>query len=307
MRTILEIVIDFYPECTRLASPYSARRVEGLPYMTTLLLFIFGLAVGSFVNVIALRYDPDRGFFAQRSLRGRSKCMQCAMQLRWFELIPLCSFLVLRGKCRSCGIGIALQYPLVEIAGGLIALAPLALIPTYVTAGAYVSAAIWTIALYILLFITLVDLRLRIIPDGANLALGFLGLLGVLASKKSALGYLAIWLGVPAQPIASTLLGGLVGIVLFGAIVIYTSGRGMGLGDVKLAIALGLLFGYPDVLLVFMLAFTLGAIGGVLYMIANKATLNAAIPFGPFLALGGVITLFYGERLLELYLRAFGL
>lgn len=266
--------------------------------MTPFILFIFGLAIGSFINVVALRYDPGRGFLGQQSFRGRSRCMQCAAHLKWFELIPLLSFFMLRGRCRSCGMAIALQYPLVEILGGLIAVASL-------TIGA--SAAIWAIALYILLFITLVDLRLRIIPDGANIALGMLGILGMLMTKKSALGYLAIWLGAPTQPILSVLLGGIAGIVVFGMIVVYTSGRGMGLGDVKLAIALGLLFGYPDILFVFMLAFTLGAIAGVCAMIIKKATLKDAIPFGPFLALGSALTLLYGERLLELYLRAFGL
>lgn len=256
------------------------------------LLFILGLAVGSFVNVAALRYDPDRGLFGQRSLKGRSRCRECQATLKWFELVPLCSFLVLRGKCRSCGVGISLQYPLVEIAGGLIALTP---------------NVLWMAALYILLFITLVDFRLRIIPDGANIALGALGVIGAFTAKKSALGYLAIWLDAPTEPWSGALLGGLIGMAIFGVILIYTSGRGMGLGDAKLAIALGILFGYPDILLVFMLAFILGAVAGIGYIMIRKATVKDAIPFGPFLAAGSALTLFYGKQILELYLRAFGL
>ena len=252
------------------------------------------------MNVVALRYDPERGLFGQRSLRGRSACVKCQATLRWFELIPLCSFAALRGKCRSCGTGIALQYPIVEIAGGLIALTPLVIHPL-------VQGIIWTIVLYILLAITLIDMRLRIIPDGANVMLGILGILSALTAKKSTLGYLAVWLEAPTQPVLGALLGGAIGLFVFGAIVIYTSGRGMGLGDAKLAVALGILFGYPDILLLLMLAFILGAIVGIGYMLAKKATLKDAIPFGPFLAIGGVLTLFCGQRILELYLRAFGL
>ncbi len=268
--------------------------------MTVFLLFIFGLVIGSFVNVLALRYDPTRSAAHQLSLRGRSKCVRCQATLRWFELVPLCSFLALRGKCRSCGIGISLQYPIVEIIGGLIALTSLYVQPW--TVGMY-----WAVALYILLFITLVDLRLRIIPDGANMALGVLGIIGTLTVKKSVLGYLALWLEAPQTSWTSAMIGGVIGLAIFGAIVMYTSGRGMGLGDFKLAIALGIVFGYPDIILVFMLAFTLGALVGVGCLVTKIATFKDALPFGPFLALGSALTLFCGQRILELYLRAFGL
>lgn len=261
--------------------------------METTLLFIFGLAIGSFMNVLALRYEPARHIFRKETIGGRSRCMKCATTLAWYELVPILSFIALRGRCRYCNTAIALQYPLVEILGGLIATALTSI------------SVIWVIALYILLFITIVDVRLRIIPDGANVALGILGIIGMWSARPSVLGYAAVWLAAPENEVWNHLLAAAIGLVFFGMIIIYSRGRGMGVGDLKMAIALGLLFGYPDIILVFILAFTLGAIVGVGYLLVG-ARLKDAIPFGPFLALGSALTLFSGARMMEWYLNVFG-
>ena len=92
--------------------------------MTTVFLFITGLIVGSFLNVLIIRYDPDRGLFHKTVVGGRSRCVKCLTQLRWYELIPLVSFFVLCGKCRTCRVGISMQYPIVELVTGGIFILP---------------------------------------------------------------------------------------------------------------------------------------------------------------------------------------
>ncbi|MDO8429924.1 MAG: prepilin peptidase [bacterium] len=93
--------------------------------MFSLILFIFGLTFGSFLNVVSFRYSPEKSLFSFRNLLGRSHCPQCGKTLNWYELVPVFSFLIQKGKCRSCGEKISWQYPLVELASGFIFLLPL--------------------------------------------------------------------------------------------------------------------------------------------------------------------------------------
>ena len=265
--------------------------------MWLILRFILGLALGSFLHVLASRYDPERFILTRHTLGGRSYCPGCKKTLVWYELIPLFSFLIQRGRCRSCGVVIGWSYFCVELASGLIvALVPLT---TLTISAAPVLAALWTAAFLILLLITLIDLRLQMIPDELNILLVVLGL-GV------------IIFNAPPAPWFSHLAAAL-GAALFFALLIFITRNwgankegGMGVGDAKFVFALGLIFGWPDTLLLVMLAFILGAVVGVALIAIKSKNLKSALPFGPFLAVSAAIVFFFGQNIVSGYLRLLG-
>ena len=294
--------------------------------MLSVFLFIFGAAIGSFLNIAASRYDPGRGVFSLKSIGGRSHCPKCSHQLAWFDLIPLASFLYLFGKCRYCRGKISLQYPAVEIVAGFIFLLPLYFYERFQIASAlalgepllwyYALAAIWVMALYVLLVLSLIDLRLYIIPDSVNVFLGILGIFKAVSLyffykfdlvAGTFLGNYALLFGLRENVFVNHALAALIGAAVFGIIIYVTRGKGMGMGDLKLAAALGLLLGWPDILLVVTLSFILGSLYGIPGLIRGKYTMKDAVPFGPFMVLGAVATMFFGHKLLELYFTAFNL
>jgi len=224
---------------------------------------LLGLIVGSFLNVVIVRV-PER-----RSLWGpRSQCPGCGTELAWHDNIPVLSFIALRGRCRSCGMAIAWQYPLVEIAtGGLFGLAYLRYGPT---TGFMVAAAL----LSALVVITAVDLRHQIIPDVITLPGTVAGFLASVATKQ--------------VPWHEALLGIALGGGLFFVIIFATRG-GMGGGDMKLGAMLGAFLGYRVTLVSIFVAVVLGGtIAGALLLSGLKGRKDP-IPFGPFLAVGGVV------------------
>lgn len=286
----------------------------------SLWLFIFGLAAGSFINVVALRYGPDKFILSPRVVGGRSYCPHCRNKLKWFELVPLLSFLFLRGRCRNCRQKISWQYPLVELISGLI----FVLVPTYLSSLpvfklanflslSYTLLAIgYTLVFITLLLITLIDIRLKLIPDEANIFLIILSIPIILFGQNefgltsgSFLGPSAaifslrdnIWL----NHLASLVFGAL----FFAALIFITRGRGMGMGDLKLAAALGVVFGWPDIILITVLSFILGSIFGLPSLITKKMGLKSSLPFGPFIALGALTTFFFAEDLARLYFNLF--
>ena len=251
--------------------------------MVTALSFLFGLALGSFLHVLVSRYDPERFLLTPATLGGRSYCPHCKRTLAWYELVPLLSFLVQRGRCRACGAKISWSYFGVELACGLlVALVPMGL--------PLVPAILWTAVFLILLLITLIDMRLQIIPDELSAALAILGIGLVLAG-----GAPFDWPGHFGAGLGAALF--------FAALIAITRGKGMGWGDVKLAFVLGLVFGWPDTLLLVMLAFVIGAAVGVALIIARSKNLKSALPFGPFLALAALIVFFFGQSIIGGYLR----
>lgn len=234
-------------------------------------LFLLGLVVGSFLNVVALRHKEGGRIFTKDVLLGRSRCPYCGKNLRWYELVPLLSFFIQFGKCRHCHGKISWQYPIVEVLSGF----TFALIPP-----------IWVLVILTLLLITLIDLRLSVIPDQLNL---FLVLLGV-----------ALLVG-DFSSLSSRVIGGGLGLVIFGLIVLASRGRGMGIGDLKMAGALGFLFGWPKIVLVLGLAFVLGGFVSAILLVLKRKSLKEAIPFGPFLALASVATIFCGDKIIGWY------
>ncbi|MDP2695673.1 MAG: prepilin peptidase [bacterium] len=244
------------------------------------IIFIFGLTIGSFINVVAFRYPDDStiGRTWLKILGGRSRCPNCNKTLRWYELVPLISFLIQLGKCRGCGVSISWRYPIVELFSGLAAALWYA---TIFTTLPWWQAVTLAVAIFILILAAAIDARLSILPDGLNLSLAILGLALVIMRAD----YI------------NSLVAAAGGILFFGGIVLLSQGRAMGMGDIKLAGAMGLLLGWPGAVLAFMLSFITGAIWGILLIMIKRKKLRDAIPFGPFLVAGSLLVVFFGPQI----------
>ena len=276
------------------------------------ILFIFGLAIGSFLNVLALRYDGERW-----DTGGRSRCPHCGHTLRWFELIPLISFIIQGGKCRNCRAKIGWKYPLVELLSAAIFVAVpwrFAAYPWLAPTGWYIFSAFWIVAFELLLLVAYIDLRLEIVPDELVVVLGALAIFETIfvaayvgAPWQSFVGpYAAVfwWYGNAwAGHIAGAVFGG----GFFALLVIATRGKGMGMGDVKLGIPLGLLFGWPDILILYAAAFIIGSVVGLASIARGIKSRKSPIPFVPFLALGAAFVFFLGTGFFSWYFRIIGL
>ncbi len=288
-------------------------------------LFVIGAAVGSFLNVLSFRYEPDRPIFRRGAIGGRSHCMGCGRTLSAYELIPLVSFVIQRGRCRSCGMRLSLQYPIVELIGGILsATIPIAVFSAYDVAfhrtgnglpmWYYGAVAIFTLAAFTYLFLSAVDARLTIIPDQSNLLIVLLGALKVwlLVSVSawsdftgSFVGHYAAIFGIRESIVLNHLAAGAFGLLFFGAIWALSRGRAMGMGDVKLAGATGILLGWPDTVFALLLAFIVGALWGIMLIAQRKKGMKSSVSFGPFIATGVVLIVFAGQRLMDGYFALF--
>jgi len=262
---------------------------------------LFGLVMGSFLNCIIYRLQTGEGF-----LKGRSFCPHCRHELSWQDLIPIFSFLILKGRCRYCQKPISWQYPLVELATGIIFL----LIVWNLEFGICLEFGIWNLLFYLLISCFLIiifvyDLKHYIIPDAViypAIAIAFLYQLFRMLNfvNWNLFGIWNVESGI-LRPISSAFLASL----FFLAIVFLSQGKWMGLGDVKLAFLMGLFLGFPNILVALFLAFFIGAIIGIGLIISGKRTLKSEVPFGPFLITGTFIALFWGSQITNWYLSLF--
>jgi leader peptidase (prepilin peptidase)/N-methyltransferase len=245
------------------------------------LLFLGGCAIGSFATVLAHRIPRGEGWVS-----GRSRCPACGAQIAARDNIPVISWLLLRGRCRSCGARISARYPLAEVGLGVLWAA------TYLILGDDDAGelALGLVFCALLAVITLTDLERRVIPNAIVAAGAVIGI-GIAAATDAG--------SLDERAIAAAAGGGL----LFLVALAYP--RGMGMGDVKLVAMMGIYLGRalaPAVLI----GFAVGALVGAT-MIARygSAARKRAIPFGPFLALGGVIGLWAGDEIVDWYLDTF--
>ena len=246
--------------------------------MTTWL-FALGLIVGSFLNVVSLRYKAGVHLFTADVLKGRSHCFHCQKTLRWFELIPLLSFFMQFGRCRHCRHALTWQYPIVEAFVAFV----FAFTPLYIQ-----SAPLWITAILILILITLIDARLSVIPDQLNLFLLFLGFISIGINNFQDIN---AW--------GPHLIGLAFGLAFLGLIFAVSRGRAMGMGDVKMAAALGFLFAWPKIAPILMIAFILGGLWAAAVLLFKKKTLKDAIPFGPFIAFASLLVIFWGDFIIR--------
>ena len=272
-----------------------------------LFLFLFGVILGSFLNVLILRYEPGGAVFG-RHLKGRSHCPCCNKTLSWYELIPIISFIIQLGRCRGCEQKISLQYPVVEIIAGVI----VATIPQIL--GFTPFALIWAIALLVLLVISFIDVRHYVIPDALTIIIALLGIavtaiimMGDMSRfaliPGTFLGDYALVFSFTDNPWLARLFAAFTGGVFFSSIILLSRGKAMGWGDAKFVAALGLLMGWPDALLAIIIAFIIGAIIGMLMLVSKKKKFKDILPFGPFIALGVMMVVYFGHDIISLYFR----
>lgn len=258
------------------------------------ILFVFGVIIGSFLNVVALRYKGRGRLFDFKRIGGRSHCLYCRRTLKWYELVPLLSFLLQGGRCCSCRRCLSWQYPIVELASGFAFLLP------YYFGYSWIGI-IWTLAALAMILLSAIDWRLRIIPDQINLFLAGLGvILGVLGGSSFLRNY-GEWLSLTGNLWWDRWLAALLAMLFFGFIILASRGKAMGVGDLKLAGALGLLLSWPDIILALSIAFVLGAVVGSIYLLAQRKNLKSIIPFGPFMVAGVFILIFFGYQIANWY------
>ncbi len=294
--------------------------------MDIALFFLIGLAIGSFLNVVSFRYFPEQSFFCNiKKCNGRSKCMTCDQTLRWYELIPVVSFFAQIGRCRRCKSKISWQYPLVELAGGFIFLLPFyfktipelstlfILNPTFF----WIFSVIWIAIFLVFLLIWIIDYKFYIIPDELNILAGILGIILIAENyfyknfsqfgEGSFIGSFSMLFGFRQDIWLNHFIGALVGFLVIGLIIFITKGRGMGIGDLKFIVALGLIFGWPDIIFLMIFAFITGSIFGIYLLIKRIKGFKDSVPFGPFLIIGALILMFFGQNILGQYFEVFGL
>ena len=250
--------------------------------MTMLFAFLFGAMVGSFLNVCIHRLPKEESIVVPRS-----RCPACQSPIRAWDNIPLLSFILLRGHCRSCGHPISWRYPLVE------ALTALLFVLTVARFGVTLKSAFLLAFLCGLVVVSFIDLDHQIIPNVITLPGIPLGLIGGLLVRE--------------PPLLDRLIGTLAGagflyFVLFYGGVLYGQ-EAMGEGDLNLIALVGAFLGWQAVVVTILVACFVGSVVGLGLMALRRLGRRQHIPFGPFLALGAVVGLFWGERLLGWYLR----
>jgi leader peptidase (prepilin peptidase) / N-methyltransferase len=260
-----------------------------------IIIFIFGTDIGSFLNVLIDRLPINKSPW-----QGRSKCDYCKKTLSPIDLIPIISFLFLKGKCRYCHKKLSVQYPFIECLTGSMFVLVFIYILHFFNIQTIPSTDLFPIFTYLSLLIIfssflvifVADIKFQIIPDELIVSslIGTLMLLFIQSrfSQISISGHLFSALGA----------GG-----LFLAIYLLTKGRGMGFGDVKLVPVLGLFLGFPKIIVGIYSAFLTGAIISLILLLFKKKKLKSKIAFGPFLLSGTIIAFFYGGQIWDFLLK----
>lgn len=258
--------------------------------LVIILLFVIGASFGSFLNVLIMRTVEG-----EQWVKGRSKCDHCEKLLPWYDNIPLLSYILLRGKSRCCHKQLSLQYPIVEAMTGILFVwwyaigqvffqlveSPLTVIqPVY-----------WLVIGLVLVGIFFADWYFGIIPDS-------LIWIGLVASGGYIL-VLAFSGAMEWRDVGLSIVSAILAYLFFLGLHKGTRGRGMGYGDVKLAGLEGLILGYPLAAVGVFAGFVVGAIFGVGLIIAGKRKFGQTIPFGPFMVLGIVVALLWGDRIIR--------
>jgi len=253
--------------------------------LTIILVGLLGLAVGSFLNVVIYRLPRKIRFAA-----GRSACPRCGEQLKWYHNIPLFSYLFLGGKCAFCRAPISARYPLVET------LNCVAWIYFFWYLGLSWAFGVWAVLISMLLVIFFIDLDHRIIPDSITLPGMVLGL---------AASFLPGGMGILPSLVGLLVGGGALYLIAILGDLLFKK-ESMGGGDIKMAAMLGAFLGWQKVLLVFISSAVIGLVVSIVLMtVSAKMRETRMVPFGPFLAMAAVLSLLYGDRIIDYYLTHF--
>lgn len=288
--------------------------------LLSIIIFISGLVVGSFLNVVILRLGTKKS-----ALKGRSFCLHCKHTLAWYDLIPVLSFALLKGQCRYCSKKISWQYPLVELWTGLV----FVLVAVFVSpvnrghaefisafsinavdsgpaAGMTTMLSINFILLAIigsfLIIIFVYDLKHYLIPDKIIFPAIVIAFLYRISLQSTAY---SLQPSADAKLLTLTtfypLFAAIGAATFFLLLVLITRGKGMGVGDIKLAFLMGLLLSWPQIATALFIAFLSGGLVGLVLILTRKKKLKSMVPFGPFLVSGTFIALFWGEKIISWY------
>jgi len=264
-------------------------------------IFLFGLIIGSFLNVCIVRIPGQKSI-----VLPASACPKCGEPIRPYDNIPVISYLFLRGRCRACKTGISLMYPLVELLTGLLFLA------CYLAFGLTPEALKWAVFSALMIVLVFTDLRERILPDVVNFTGLGLGL--VLSLFTGPTDGTAQWIlshisgsapPVPVLSIADAVLGAAIGsglLWLVSEAYFRLRGReGMGLGDVKMMLMAGAFLGIKRTLLTIFTGSLLGSILGLMFMLARRKKSDYELPFGTFLGMAAMLVVFFGTPVVNWY------
>lgn len=264
--------------------------------ITYVLIFIFGLLVGSFLNVIIHRLHTGESF-----LFTRSQCPRCGHVLAWYELVPVISFFAQKRRCRKCRQPISWQYPTVELATALLFVASYAFVVQHMNdmviawwGGLAAFNLLYTLKLFVFVSVLLVvfvyDLRHYLILDVVTVpAMIFAFAINVILFPR--LGTVTSLLG------AAAVSGG-----FFWLQYVVSKGRWIGGGDIRLGALMGFMLGWPYVVVALFVAYILGALVSIALLIAGRKRWESQVPFGTFLAIGTVVALFFAEKIITWYL-----
>ncbi len=235
---------------------------------------LYGIVIGSFLNVLILRIP-----IKENVALTRSHCMTCGHVLSWYELIPLFSYIFLGGKCRHCKTRISAQYPIVEALNGIL------YVVLYLACGISVECILYCLCASALLALSVIDWRTKEIPVGFNIFILLLGLIRLITDISNWSQYVIGLFAVSG--------------FLF-LLYLITKGRGIGGGDIKLMAATGLLLGWQLNIIAFLLGCVIGSVIHLSIMAIKKA--GRELAFGPYLSAGVFVAMIWGEQLVSWYL-----
>ena len=253
-------------------------------YMILVIIFIFGTMIGSFLNCLIWRLHK------KETILGRSYCPRCRHRIAWYDNIPVLSFLILSGRCRHCRGSISWQYPIVELVTGALFVVAFMLNHELVSGFRFLPLLKYWFIISVMIIVFIYDLRWYLILDivtlPACLVVFFLNLI----------------LGIEWQ---NMLFSGIIGGGFFWLQFVVSRGRWIGGGDIRLGLLMGLVLGWPGIITALTLAYFSGSIVGIGLIISGKKKMGSKIPMGVFLSAAAISVLFWGENILNWYLRTF--
>lgn len=239
------------------------------------IIFLYGIIIGSFLNVCIIRIPQKENITTTRS-----HCRKCGYLLQWYDLIPLFSYIILKGRCRKCGKKISMQYPIVEGLNGLL------YVIIFAVYGVSYLGLLYCFLASALIVLSVIDFKTYVIPGGINVFIGLIAVFRVMLDRENMGFYL---LGFCC--VSSFLL----------IIYIATKGRGIGGGDIKLMAVSGLLLGFQQIIVAFIFGCILGSI---LHLIRMKlSNRDRVLAFGPYLSMGILLSILYGNQIVAWYLN----
>ena len=293
--------------------------MDAVFYLYNSLVFISGVFIGSFLNVVADRLEKGGPI-----LVGRSKCEFCDHELGPKELIPVASFVAQGGKCSKCKVSLSILYPISELLTGAVFVAVAIWLKVFVPASTaqFITFAFYLVISAFLIIIFLSDLKYMIVPD--KIVFPAIGLAAIYQIGMTIYASYDLYVRLSSDPFGKYLLkAGLwknqsiylfselgilflsgLGIALFFLLLIaITKGRGMGFGDVKLGFLVGLMAGFQNSLVLLFTSFLLGALMSIVLILVKRKTMKDAVPFGPFIITAFYISIFFGNFLVQSYLK----